>query len=260
MTKKTEDSGKAVEVQDKVNSILAEEVEIVAPVQTNVQVQNPSSILAIAVEKGAEVDQLTKLYELQVAWEANEARKAFHAAKAAFMENPPVVIKDMINKQYESRYASIGRIVNTVSSSLSKYGLSTSWTQKESDNNVTVTCILTHKDGHSEKSEMSGPPDESGKKNAIQQRKSTVTYLRVTTFESVTGIIASNDDDDGNAGGGAGGDSVSQEQIEMIRAVLKDNSFKEDRLLKFKRVASIEDIISKDFDSVIAAIEKAGNS
>ena len=46
---------------------------------------------------------------------------------------------------------------------------------------------------------MSGPPDDSGKKNPLQQIKSTITYLEIATFEAVTGIAASDaGDDDGN--------------------------------------------------------------
>src|SRR5882724_888949 len=51
------------------------------------------SVLELAVKQGANVDTLTKLLELQERWEANEARKAFVAALAAFKANPPKLEK-----------------------------------------------------------------------------------------------------------------------------------------------------------------------
>lgn len=164
--------------------------------------QNPMAMLARAVAQGWEPDRLKQLMDLQERFEANEARKAFAAAKAAFMENPPVVTKDKENKQYESRYSSIGNLVNTVNAALSKHGLTPSWKVEQGDR-ITVTCVLSHRLGHSESVSMSGLPDDSGKKNPLQQIKSTVTYLKIATYEAVTGIASSegNADDDGNGAG-----------------------------------------------------------
>ena len=57
-------------------------VEVTAIVPTK-QEPTPMSILAKAVEMGADVDKLTKLMDLQERWERNEAKKAFDAALAA---------------------------------------------------------------------------------------------------------------------------------------------------------------------------------
>jgi hypothetical protein len=73
----------------------------------------------------------------------------------------------------------------------------------EQGTSIKVTCILSHAMGHSERVSLSGPPDESGAKNKLQQIKSTLTYLKGATFEAVTGVatIPGNLDDDGNAAG-----------------------------------------------------------
>lgn len=174
----------------------------------------PMAMLQMAVSQNADLDKLTKLMDLQERWEKNEAKKAYVAAVAAFKANPPAVYKDKDNLQYSSRYTSIGNLVNTVNASLSQHGLSTRWDINQSAG-ISVTCILTHNLGHSEQCSMTGPPDTSGKKNPLQEIKSTVTYLKVATFEAVTGIasVDGNADDDGN---GAGGNSklLTEEQIE----------------------------------------------
>jgi hypothetical protein len=67
--------------------------------------------------------------------------------------------------------------------------------------NIRVGCVLTHVLGHSDSPvEFEGPPDDSGGKNALQARKSTVTYLERTTLLAATGLAPENADDDGQGG------------------------------------------------------------
>ena len=40
----------------------------------------PMDMINTAIERGADIDQLTKLMDLQERWEANEARKAYQNA------------------------------------------------------------------------------------------------------------------------------------------------------------------------------------
>ena len=54
----------------------------------------PMAMLQLAIEKGAGLEQLEKLMALQERWEANEARKAFVAAKAAFKQEPLRITKN----------------------------------------------------------------------------------------------------------------------------------------------------------------------
>lgn len=163
----------------------------------------PMSMLAVAVQRGMDVATIAGLMALQKEWEANEARKAYATALAEFKANPPTVVKDKKNAQYDSMYTTIGNLVNTINTALSKHGLSARW-DIEQDKGIKVTCILTHRAGHSESVSMSGPPDDSGKKNPLQQIKSTVTYLKIATFEAVTGTASAdaNVDDDGNGSSG----------------------------------------------------------
>lgn len=179
-----------------------EERELPALVPSaNVNV-TPLQLLNIAVSKGTDLAQLEKLMDLQERWEKNEARKAYAEALAAFKANPPTVYKDKENKQYDSMYTTKGNLVNTINPELSKYGLSVRW-DFDQIGGIKVTCILTHRAGHSESVSMSGPADDSGKKNPLQQIKSTVTYLEIATFEAVTGTASADGsaDDDGNSSG-----------------------------------------------------------
>ena len=213
-----------------------EGVPIVIPQAT------PMTMLAEAVHRGMDVATIKDLMQLQKEWEANEARKAYAVALAAFKENPPTVYKDKDNVQYGSKYASIGNLVNTVNVGLSAQGLSAHWDIDQSAG-IKVTCILTHRAGHSEKVSMSGPADDSGKKNPLQQIKSTVTYLKIATFEAVAGIASAdaNQDDDGN-GAGTGLDAGIRADFEAAIEIL-DNREMADKL----------------WAQIAAACEKAGD-
>ena len=54
----------------------------------------PMQMLQIAVSQGADLDRLQKLMDLQERWEANQARKAFVVAMAAFKQTPPKIMKN----------------------------------------------------------------------------------------------------------------------------------------------------------------------
>jgi hypothetical protein len=168
---------------------------------TSSAVMSPATILQLAVDNNFDLDRVSKLMEISEQWRKIQAERAFNVAIAAFKENPPEVIKDAKNSQYKSTYSTIGNLVNTVNPALGKHGLSTSWDIDQSSG-IKVTCILEHIDGHKKTVSMTGPLDTSGAKNPLQQLKSTLTYLKVATFEAVTGVVASNDDDDGNSSGG----------------------------------------------------------
>lgn len=161
----------------------------------------PMQVLHMAVDKGAGVDQLAKLMDLQERHEANEARKAFVAALNAFKANPPRIFKDKEIKhsgRKVSDYASLNAVCDAIVPALSKHGLSHNWDVEQTETTIKVACILTHAMGHSERVAMQSPADVSGSKNAIQAIGSAVTYLERYTLLAATGLAAEETDDDAN--------------------------------------------------------------
>ncbi len=173
----------------------------------------PVDLLRMAVSQNADLDKLTKLMDLQERWEAGEAKKLFVAALSAFKAHAIEVVRDKTNKQYDSKYVSLGNLVATVTPFLSQHGLSCRW-DLDQTSGIKVTCIMTHTAGHSESVSMTCPLDTSGAKNPIQQVKSSITYGKGCTFESICGLASTdaNLDDDGNAAS----NGELAEQIEWI--------------------------------------------
>lgn len=161
----------------------------------------PMQLLQMAMNQGADLDRLERLMQLQRQWEAGEARKAYVAAMAAFKSEPLKILKTKrvdVPGGAKFAHATLADVVDGVVVALSKHGLSHAWETKQEGNLVTVSCIITHEAGHSERTTLFAPPDDSGKKNTIQQIASTVTYLERYTLMAACGLAAKDMDNDGN--------------------------------------------------------------
>lgn len=173
----------------------------------------PAYLLQVAVERGSSLEYVEKLMALQERWEANEARKAYSAAFAAFKSEAVKIIKNRsvtAGPLNGKKYAELFAVVNAATPALSKHGLSASWKiTKDERDWIEVTCTLAHVGGHSESVYMGGPPDTGGAKNKIQERASTVTYLERYTLKAILGLSEQEDDNDG--GKGVEGDAHTDE-------------------------------------------------
>jgi hypothetical protein len=165
------------------------------------QMQPTAFEMMIALSgKGIKPEEIEKMMTIIERQDDRQAEKAFVSSLAEFKENPPVITRDKKNLQYNSKYCSLENLVYCVASRLSECGLSHRWDIAQEGQAITVKCSLTHSMGHSVFVEMSAPPDVSGKKNPIQQMKSTITYLKAVTLESILGVASTdaNHSDDGN--------------------------------------------------------------
>ena len=188
---------------------------------------NPSYLLQLAVEQGADIDKLEKLMALQEKWEANQARKAYVDDMAKFKENPPDIFKDKAvgytNKDGTFtgyKHASIGNVTTSIVEGLAKHGFAHRWdTQQVEGGQINVTCIITHRLGHSEKTILSAFKDDSGKKNSIQQMSSTITYLQRYTLLAATGLATQDQEDDDGAA------AEAQEQKPIEKQIIEGKRF-----------------------------------
>ena len=228
--------------------------KIVVKADTGIVPQSPIQALTKALESGIEIEKLEKLLDLQAKYEAMEAKKAFIQAMADFKAVPIVITKDKDNKQYNSRYTSIGNLVNTVLPVMSKSGLSHKWDIEQTDQLIKITCIVTHLMGYSEYTTMSAPPDKSGSKNTIQQIKSTRTYLQGATFESAMGLASSdsNLDDDGNS---AGLEFVTEEQAEKITTLIQTKGIDVNEVLRSMGCDTIDTIMQSQYKPLISRLK-----
>ena len=213
------------------------------------------SMIHLAIQQGAGIEQLERLWDMQLKYEANEAKKAYHFAMSEFKKERIVITKDKDNAQYKSKYTSIGNLVDSVTPILGKHGLTHKWDISQEGDMITVTCVSTHALGHSEKVSMHAPSDKSGAKNPIQQIKSTRTYLQAATFESLFGLASTdaNCDDDGNGYGNVA--TIDEKQQSQIIDMMLSKNVNESQFLAWLKVASVENIPADKFGYVMKTLE-----
>ena len=172
----------------------------VAPSNSVTAATTPMELLQLAMAQGADVDKLKQLLDLQDRWMAGQARSAFVVAMAAFKAEPTAIFKTRrvaIPGGANFSHATLAQVVDAVCVSLSRHGLSHRWEIAQEANSIVVSCVITHIDGHSERTTMSAPADDSGRKNPVQQIASTVSYLERYTLLAATGLAARDMDNDG---------------------------------------------------------------
>ncbi|WP_259265972.1 ERF family protein [Bradyrhizobium elkanii] len=216
-----------------------------------VAVVTPMEMLNRAVSSGASLEMVEKLMTLQERWEAGQARKAFDEAIAgAKAEIPP--IQRNAKGHNDKRYADFAAIAKVVDPILSRHGLSYRFRTAQGER-ISVTCVLSHKSGHSEETTLSGPADASGSKNAIQAIGSTLTYLQRYSLVQMLGLAASNDDD-GKAGGD--GEMISQDQVEQLIALADEVGADKRAFCQYFKVEGIAQLPAKEFNRAVAALNK----
>ena len=172
--------------------------ELAVAEEKNIQainVHSPDNLLAIAVERGTDIDQLTKLMDLKDRYDAAEAKKDFDSAISGFQSELGTIIKG--RDGHNCKYADIDDIAKSIRPLLAKHKMSYRFEQSQNGDQITVKCVVSHTSGHSVSCEFSAKSDKSGGKNDIQSLASAVTYLRRYTLTGALGITTGEDDNDG---------------------------------------------------------------
>ena len=218
----------------------------------------PAKLLTLAVEKGASIEMLEKLIALQERCEANEARKAYHEAMAAFKKNPPTIIKnkevDFTSQKGRTHYkhAGLAEAAASIGKALSEHGLSAAWRTAQKGEGIEVTCEITHVLGHTEKTSLTALPDISGSKNAIQAIASTVTYLERYTLLALAGLAAQDTDDDG---GGAEAEYITPEQAAILEQLIEETGVDSKKFLDFFKINDLETMPAGDYKRATVQLE-----
>lgn len=195
----------------EVTTLATQEQSVPAPAEA----REPVSMLAMAIERGMTPEVIGQLIAHQERIDSIGARRAFDQAMADAKAEIPVVLKNRTGHN-DKRYADFAAIAAAVDPILGKYGLSYRF-RTHQDERIHVTCVLSHRGGHSEETTLAGPADATGNKNAIQAIGSTLTYLQRYSLVQALGLAASEDDNGAAAGSG---DTITDDQAEHLRALI----------------------------------------
>lgn len=219
----------------------------------------PMDMLERAVSSNAGVEVISKLMDLQDRWQAGQARRAFDEAMAAAKSEIPVIMKnrevDFTSSKGRTNYRheDLAEIARTVDPILTRHGLSYRFrTTSQPSEPVSVTCVVSHRQGHSEENTLTAGRDDSGNKNSIQAIGSTITYLQRYTLKAALGLAASNDDDGVTAEKPA---FISEAQLKSIIALADEVGADKERFCKYLKIGSLAEVLITDFDHAVKLLE-----
>lgn len=215
----------------------------------------PDQMAYQLIRSGADFQTVREMIALSKEIATEKARSAFNEAVAAAKAEIPVIARNAKghnNKAY-ANFAAYAAVVDPV---IAKHGLRYRFRTEQTDR-ITVTCVLSHKGGHSEENSLSGPADNSGSKNAIQAIGSTLTYLQRYTLVQALGLAAG-DDDDAQTHGKTETDlaTITQEQVKVIRQLLEETGSDTEQFCKLGNIGSIPEMRAADFASAKRLLEQ----
>jgi len=187
-------------------------VEVVSQQTPAAPVVSESAAIIQVIERAAmnpnvDIDKMERLLQMQERIMERNARSAYAAALSRMQEHLPViaengriVVRDKVTKEViqSTGYALWEDINEAIKPVLSAHGFALSFkTGLAPDGKITVTGILSHRDGHSEETTMILPHDSTGSKNAVQAVGSSTSYGKRYTACALLNITSRGEDDDG---------------------------------------------------------------
>jgi len=224
------------------------------PTETN-------SILAVieraALDPSIDIDKMERLLDMHERIQERQKEAAYCEALACLQADLPTIKENgtITNKEGrpQSHYALWEDIVAAITPVLSKWGLSLSFRILTTKDSITVTGVLAHKLGHSERTEIMLPLDTSGSKNVVQGYGSSVSYGKRYTAGALLNLRSGlEQDDDGQA---TGPEYVSEEQLMNLEALITELKINTPMFLRYMKADSLAKIPAKHYKNAVAALE-----
>lgn len=149
-------------------------------------------------------------------------------------------------------YEDLAQIASEVDPILAEFGLSYRYRSSQEGNKLTVTCVIAHRDGHSEETTLSAAYDESGNKNSIQAIGSTTTYLQRYTLKLALGLAAAKDDDAQKAGV----EFITEKQAADLQAKAEEVGANIPNFLRYLKVSSFDQLPVSKYAAALRALEQ----
>lgn len=249
---------------------------------------DPQVLIEKAIDAGAGIDTMERLFALAKEIREVRAKEAWYAAMAEFQRACPTIKKTAKAKiqtrggsGYEYRYAPLDEITTTIAPVMGPLGLSISWRSRVEPDQVVVSCRVSHTLGHHEESGEISIPISQGAAEGMgatppQRVGIAATYAKRYSLLGIIGMAPEDDDDAAGAGetgkpGAApqGGQSshgqdlesvVTENQIKRLMAIGGGKKWSEEQiheLISGYGYNSRKEIRVKDYETIVEKV-KAG--
>lgn len=199
-----------------------------------------------AIESGMPVETMKEILAMRTALKAEWAKEQFDRAMASCQAEIPVIVKNKEGGKTKSgmtayMYAPLDAIVTVAGPIIARHGFSYSFKTENDPTRVKVTCIVKHRDGHSEESTMETALGERTQiMSAPQQIAATVTFNKRYAFTNAFGITTGGEDDESQLQNETL--DTSAPPLGTIRVMIADAKLDEAAVAAKCKVATLEDL------------------
>jgi hypothetical protein len=211
------------------------------------------------------VENMERLLLMQERILDRQAKASYTQAMVTMKPLLPVIgrkgkieIRDKIDKtkiNQSTPYALWEDIDEAITPILSESGFALTFRSGVSqDGKITVTGVLSHRDGHSEETTITLPHDSTGSKNAVQAVGSSTSYGKRYTATLLLNLRTKGEDDDGKAA--AGPSKVTEEEAKALEDKIKLVGANQGKFLEFFGIEALADLPSSRYEEADAMLQK----
>jgi len=214
-----------------------------------------SMIERVAMDPELPIERLTALMDMRERQMNKEAEQVFNQAFAAAMGKMSDVPRTGKNNHTNQRYSTLDDLIRKTRSVLARHGLSLNWQTAIDGQNITVTAIVRHAQGHSIQTTLSGPRDNGKQMNALQGGGSTETYLKRYSGFSILGL-SSGDEVDNDGRDTVASATISAEQYQALRDKAELAGVDAAKICLAAGVESLMVFPAKDYQAAMNRLDK----
>lgn len=207
------------------------------------------AMITQAIEKGMDVETMKEILAMRTTLRAEWAKEQFDRAMADCQAEMPVIGKSKMARDENKgkdlyKYAPLDAIVAVAGPIIAKHGFSYSFKTLNAIDKVKVTCIVKHRDGHSEESDMeTALSTKTQIMSAPQQIAATVTFNKRYAFTNAFGITTGGEDDENQlVETVAPVAPANLPSLKMLREMMRDANSNEATVCQRMHVAKLEDL------------------
>jgi len=219
----------------------------------------PLDLIARAIEKGFDTEQLGKLMDLQERHQRQLAERAYAESMSAAQAAMPTVVRDAENTHTKARYARLETVNHAIKPVFTRYGFSISFDTEQSPlaEHIRIRADVSHAGGCTKSYRADIPLDGAGfkgnsNKTPTQATGSTFSYGRRYLTLLIFNVTVANEDNDGNREA----EVVTPEQIAVINDLLKEceevgNPVNFGRFLHWLGVQQLDELPAGEFAKAV---------
>lgn len=221
--------------------------EVAAPIA---EAANMMAVIArAAADPACDLDKMERLLAMHERMQAKQAQAEFSDALASLQADLPSIGErgNAAGRYTFALWEDINQVIKPI---LQRHGFALSF-RTDTVTGVTVTGVLSHRNGHSEQTSITLPADPSGNKNAVQAVASSVAYGKRYTAGALLNLTSHGEDDDAFRSSTA---YVTEEQEATLRDLADSVGADLPKFLAYMKVEHLRDIAAKDFTKAKAAL------